>query len=168
MTMRNRVQQTTDCLYAAWNAHDPSAIAALVTDDILYEDPGATEPQMRGRAATEAWARTALRGVPDMHLEKLEEWVSPGGSVISSYFRFTATLTGPIDPPGIAPTGQALHSMGMDRSELRNGLVSRHQIFWDIQDRARQVGLAPARGSLLERAGFKLQHLTARRMRSTR
>ena len=64
--------------YDAWNAHDVGAISALMTDDVAYEDPGATEPVTRGRAPVEAWARTAFRAVPDMHLELLEEWVSPG------------------------------------------------------------------------------------------
>ena len=136
-----------------------------MTADVLYEDPGATEPSTRGRAPVEAWARTAFRAVPDMHLELLEEWVSPGGGVIASYFHFTATGTGPLDPPGLAPTNTRYDTYGMDRSEIRDGLVSRHQIFWDIAERSRAAGVLPGRGSLGERLAVRLQHVTAWRMR---
>jgi steroid delta-isomerase-like uncharacterized protein len=151
--------------YAAWNAHDVDAISALMTDDVLYEDPGATEPLTRGRARVEDWARTAFRAVPDMHLELLEEWVSPGGAVIASYFRFTATGTGPLEPPGLAPTNASFDTYGMDRSEIRDGLVARHQIFWDIAERSRAAGVLPSRGSRGERLAIRLQHLNAWRMR---
>lgn len=151
--------------YEAWNAHDVSAISALMTEDVQYEDPGATEPSMRGRSSVEAWARTAFRAVPDMHLELLEEWVSQGGRVIASYFRFTATSTGPLDPPGLAPTNARYETYGMDRSEVRDGLVARHQIFWDIAERGREMGVLPPRGSLAEGIAIRLQHLTAWRMR---
>lgn len=151
--------------YAAWNAHDVGAILALTTEDVLYEDPGANEPLTRGRAPIEAWARTAFRAVPDMHLELLEDWVSPGGEVIVSYFRFTATGTGPLDPPGLAPTNARYETYGMDRSEIRDGLVARHQIFWDIAERGRAAGVLPPRGSTAERVAVRLQHLTAWRMR---
>lgn len=123
---------------------------------------------LRGKGEVDAWVRTAFRAVPDMRIDMREAWVSPGGQVIATYFRFTATLTGPVVPPGIAPTGGPIDSDGMDRSELRDGLIARHQIFWDIQERARQVGLAPGRDTTMERLGVRLQHLAAWRMRRER
>jgi ketosteroid isomerase-like protein len=154
--------------YAAWNAHDPDAISALTTEDIVYEDPGATEPRTHGRGPLVAWARTAFRAVPDMHLELLEEWASPEGDVIATYFRFTATLTGPLVPPGIAPTNQPLDFYGMDRNEIRDDLIARHQIFWDIAERYRILGLLPQRGSRAERLALSVQRLIAWRTRRSR
>lgn len=151
--------------YAAWNAHDVAAIAPLLTEDVRYEDPGATEPVTHGKAQVEAWARTAFGAVPDMRLQLLEEWVSPGCAVIASHFRFTATLTGPLEPPGRAPTNGWYETLGMDRSEIRDGLIARHQIFWDISERMRFVGVLPARGSVAERLAFRAQHLAAWRLR---
>jgi hypothetical protein len=136
-----------------------------MTDDVLYEDPGATEPATRGKAPVEAWARTVFRAVPDMHLELLEEWVSPAGVVITSYFRFTATFTAPLEPPGLAPTNRPYQTYGMDRSEIRDARIARHQIFWDIADRMRTVGALPARDSLAERLAVRAQHLAAWRTR---
>ena len=151
--------------YAAWNAHDPAAIATLMTDDVVYEDPGATEPRTHGREPVVEWARTAFRAVPDMHLELLDEWASPDGTVIATRFRFTATFTGPLDPPGIAPTNRPLDFYGMDRNETRDGLIARHQIFWDIAERYRILGLLPAHGSFSERIAIRWQRTNARRLR---
>ena len=53
----------------------------------------------------------------------------------------------------------------MDRSEIRDGLIARHQIFWDIAERGRVVGVLPPRGSCAERLAVRMQHLTAWRMR---
>lgn len=154
--------------YAAWNAHDVKAIAPLMTADVRYEDPAAPELIMQGRATVETYLHSAFRGLPDLHLEKLEEWTTPGGGVIASYFRVTATLSGPLAYPGrptIAPTNGKIDALGMDRSEIQDGLIARHQIFWDMGEVGRQMGLSPPRGSLGEKIAFGLQNLTARRTR---
>lgn len=167
-----RASDVLDRWYAAWNAHDLAAISALMTEDVRYEDAGAPRAVVNGRGAVEDYVSALFRGVPDMHLEKLEEWVSLGGSVIASYFRLTATLTGAIDPPGapaIAPTNGAIEFLGMDRSELREGRLARHQIFYDTAENGRQVGLLPRRGTVTERLTFRLiQHSAAARMRRRR
>jgi hypothetical protein len=99
-----------------------------------------------------------------MHLELLEEWASPGAAVIATYFRFTATFTGPLDPPGLAPTNTRLEFYGMDRNEIRDGLIARHQIFWDIAERYRILGVLPPRNSRTERLALRLQRIRARRL----
>jgi steroid delta-isomerase-like uncharacterized protein len=157
--------------YEAWNAHEVKAVSALMTEDVIYEDPAAALPLMHGRAAVEQHVHRAFAGIPDLHLEKLEEWVTAGGDVIASYFRFSGTfaveLTAP-DLPPLAPTGGPLEMLGMDRSQIREGRLARHQIFWDIADLSRQLGALPPRGSRAERVARRLQPLSARRMRRTR
>ena len=155
--------------YEAWNAHDVDAVSALLTDDVRYEDPAAPADVLQGRGPVEAYVRSAFNGVPDLHLEKLEEWTSESGQVIASYFRLTGTFTGELDAPGLpplAPTNGRLDLSGMDRSEIRDGThLARHQIFWDTTELGRQIGLVPPRDSGMERLSRRLQHLTARRMR---
>jgi hypothetical protein len=53
----------------------------------------------------------------------------------------------------------------MDRSEIRDGKLARHQIFWDMVELGRQIGAFPTRGSRAEKLSRRLQHLAARRMR---
>jgi len=91
--------------YDAWNAHDVEAISALMTDDVSYEDPSAPADVLHGRSAVEEYVRAAFACIPDLRLEKLEEWVTPGGSVISSYFRFSGTFRGPLAGARVAAPG---------------------------------------------------------------
>ena len=154
--------------YAAWNAHDVDAVSALVTEDVRYEDPAAHADVLEGRQALVEYVSAAFRGLPDLHLEKLEEWVSPGGEVIASYFRITATFSGALEAPGLpplAPTNGRIELLGMDRSEIRGDRLARHQIFWDTGELGRQIGALPPRGSAMERLSRRLQPLTARRTR---
>jgi hypothetical protein len=55
--------------------------------------------------------------------------------------------------------------LGMDRSEIRDGLLARHQIFWDIAELSRRLGALPERGSGGDRIARHLQRLTAQRLR---
>jgi steroid delta-isomerase-like uncharacterized protein len=154
--------------YEAWNRHDVAGISALMTDDVCYEDPGAPAAVMRGRAPVEQYVRAAFVAIPDLHLDKLEEWVTPGGAVIASWFRFSGTFRMPLTAPGLpslAPTGGLIELFGMDRSEIRDGRLARHQIFWDILELGRQIGAFPQRGTRAERFSRRLQPLAARRMR---
>jgi steroid delta-isomerase-like uncharacterized protein len=154
--------------YEAWNAHDVAAISALMTDDVRYEDPSAPAAVMQGRAQVEEYVRAGFAGIPDLHLEKLEEWVTPGGGAIASWFRFSGTFRAPLTAPGLAPlapTGLPIELCGMDRSEIRDGKLARHQIFWDMVELGRQIGAFPKRGSRGEKLSRQLQRLTARRMR---
>jgi hypothetical protein len=154
--------------YEAWNAHDVAAISALMTDDIRYEDPAAHANVLHGRQAVEDYVRSAFKSLPDLHLEKLEEWVTPGGEVIASYFRVTATFSGVGEAPGLpplAPTNARIELLGMDRSEIRDDRLARHQIFWDVVELGRQTGLVPPRNSAMDKLSRRLQPLTARRMR---
>jgi hypothetical protein len=88
--------------------------------------------------------------------------------VIASYFRIKATFSGVAEAPGLpplAPTNGRIDMLGMDRSEVRDGRLARHQIFWDTGELGRQIGVLPPRGSAMERLSRRLQHLAARRMR---
>jgi hypothetical protein len=139
-----------------------------MTDDVRYEDPSAQSAVMRGRADVEQYVRAGFAAIPDLRLEKLEEWVTPGGEVIASWFRFSGTFRAPLTVPGLpalAPTGLPSELFGMDRSELRDGKLARHQIFWDMVEMGRQMGAFPKRGTRAERLSRRLQQLTARRMR---
>jgi ketosteroid isomerase-like protein len=153
--------------YAAWNAHDVQGIVSILTEDCRYEDPSTWKPVLEGRTEVEAYAAAAFEGIHDFHLEMLEEWVGPSGAVSTTYFRMTGTFAGELRAPGLpplAPTGAALSLFGMDRNEIEpDGMMRRHQIFWDMAELGRQIGVFPPRGGAGEKLARRLQHLTALR-----
>lgn len=151
--------------YRAWNAHDPDAIIACLTENAVLEDPTAPDGAYRGHEAIADWARSVFRASPDFHLELLEEWVAPGGETMTTYYKATATFTGPFEPLGLAPTNGWIEWLGMDRNEIREGKLARHQIFYDLSGLSREMGALPRRGGFGERVGIRLQHVTARKLR---
>src|SRR5450755_2645373 len=65
---------------------------------------------MRGRADVEQYVRAGFAAIPDLRLEKREEWVTPGGAVIASWVRFSGTFRAPLTAPGLpalAPSAAA-------------------------------------------------------------
>jgi steroid delta-isomerase-like uncharacterized protein len=151
--------------YAAWNAHDIAAVKQLVTGDAVLEEPDAPPGGHRGPEAIGAWMASWLRACPDLRLDEHERWVSADGATVATWFTARAHFSGPLDPPGFAPTGTAIEIVGMDRTEIRDGLVARHQIFYDTATIARQIGAAPLPGSLGERIAVRLQRGMARKLR---
>src|SRR6185436_19203103 len=59
-----------DATYAAWNAHDPDAVARVFADDAVTRESGRPE-ELRGRAAIRARAAAMLAAFPDFRLERL-------------------------------------------------------------------------------------------------
>jgi hypothetical protein len=78
----------------------------------------------------------------------------------------TATMTGPLVPPGFAPTGQRLTLEGDDHWEFQDGLTSRCRTLFDANELTVQLGGTPPPGSTGEKAGVLLQRLAARRLRA--
>ena len=65
----------------------------------------------------------------------------------------------------LAPTNTRIELLGMDRSEIQGDRLARHQIYWDVVELGRRIGLVPPRNSAMDKLSRRLQHLTARRMR---
>jgi steroid delta-isomerase-like uncharacterized protein len=151
--------------YAAWNSHDVAAAKQLVAGDAVLEEPDAPQGGHRGPEAIGAWMASWLRACPDLRLDEHERWVSADAATVATRFTARGTFSGPLDPPGFAPTDTAIEIVGMDRTEIREGLVARHQIFYDTGTIARQIGAAPLPGSLSERIVVRLQQGAARKLR---
>ena len=147
---------------AAWNNHDPQAVASLVAEDVVWEDPSLAEPARGRREVADFVAATAV-SFPDYRFSE------PGAAALSENrmvvylpWRMTGTNTGPIDPPGFAPTGRTFSIEGVDICQFRGGLIWRYRASYDFADLGRQLGLAPTRGGLAERAMVRLQRLAAK------
>jgi steroid delta-isomerase-like uncharacterized protein len=150
---------------AAWNRQDTAAMGDLVTDDVVWEDPALPGP-VSGIAGVAAFMRAAWVGFPDLRFDETDTpHRTAGGDQVAWRWRMRGTMTGPLDPPGFAPTGHAMEVEGVDLWTFRDGRIARYRAFYDMNDVARQLGIAPAPGSGGEKAVVALQHLQARAMR---
>jgi steroid delta-isomerase-like uncharacterized protein len=146
----------------AWNSHDPQAVAACAHGDVNWIDPALEEPAA-GPAQVADFARSSFEAFPDLVFSE------PGPPALTEDSRaayapwlMTATNTGPIEPPGFAPTGKSIAVKGFDIWQFRDGLIWRYEAIYDFNDLATQLGLAPPRGGVAERALVRMQRLRAR------
>lgn len=151
---------------AAWNGRDASAMDALVTDDIVWDDPAMPEPA-RGPAAVRAFMKQSWAAFPDLVFDEPDErFLLVDGDRVAWRWRMQGTFSGaPLDPPGFAPTNKRMAVTGVDLWEMAGGRIRRYRAFYDVNDLARQLGIAPPQGSGAEKLVVRLQRLQARGLR---
>jgi steroid delta-isomerase-like uncharacterized protein len=143
----------------AWNSHEPQRVLDLMAEDIVYDD-SASPKTMRGHGDVRAFLDMTWRAFPDLHFDLVgEPLVAAGEPRAAMWWRGTATHSGPIDPPGLAPTGKRLEFEGADFHTYRDGKLVRLQIVFDMADFMRQLGLLPPPGSIGEKAVTALGNL---------
>ena len=151
-----------DRYLAAWNARDPDALSQLITDDVVWADPALAEPA-RGIPAVQEFMRASTRAFPDLRFGEPDPPVLAGtGDAVLWAWHMEGTHRGAIDPPGFAPTGRTMRIEGIDQWTMRDGQIARYRAFYDMNDLARQLGIAPPAGSRAEQAMVALQRLRAR------
>lgn len=149
----------------AWNDRDGEALAALCTDDVEFFDPAIQT--VHGRAAVADWLRQCERAFPDYRFEEPEPpYLASDRPKAIVPWRMLGTNTGPLDPPGFAPTGKSVVIEGVDHWWFRDGLIARYRADYDMAGVMRQLGLMPQPGSKAEQAMVRLQRLGARVRRS--
>jgi steroid delta-isomerase-like uncharacterized protein len=146
---------------AAWNSHDAEQIDPLVTPDVVWLDPGLTEPA-RGVHEVKDFMRRAWVAFPDLRLSSGPLWVEPHGDSITWAWRMEGTHRGTIDPPGFAATGKRIDLDGIDVWDFAGGRLERYRAYYDMATLARQIGAMPTPGSAGERVGVVLQRAQAR------
>src|SRR4051794_2716704 len=157
------IRHVTDAWMDGWNKQDADALVALIADDLIYEDPAWPEV-MRTPEDVRAFTSACWRAMPDMSFPEPQGiFPAADGSGAAVPWHMTATITGPLDPPGFAPTGDAIELDGVDVFELRGGRIARLITHYDMMAVAREIGVVPRRGSRAERAGVRLQRLMAKR-----
>jgi steroid delta-isomerase-like uncharacterized protein len=116
-----------DRTYAAWNAHDADAVAAVFAESAVVREVGGVE--IHGRAGVRARAETLLSAFPDLRLERLELVVD--GDHHADRWRLSGTHRGSF--LGIAPTGRAVSIEGATFTQLGpDGLVVEDIHFADL------------------------------------
>ena len=143
----------------AWNSHEPDQLLELMTDDIVYDD-SASPTTMRGHDAVREFLEFVWRGLPDLRFAMTDgPYIVSGQPKAAFYWSGSGTHSGPIDPPGFAPTGKHIQFEGADFHEYRDGRVCRLRIVFDMMDIGRQIGTLPPAGSAVERAGAATQRI---------
>jgi predicted ester cyclase len=149
-------------LHGAVNAHDADAVAALCAEGVLWDDPAAPHP-LHGRAEVLAFHRDVMfPALPDTHIELIDgPYLALDGTGVAARLRISGTMTGPLTPPGFAPTGGRLSFETAEFSQFEGGLLARHTVVLNMLDLARQIGAVPRVGSVADRLGVWLQHVSA-------
>jgi steroid delta-isomerase-like uncharacterized protein len=156
------VEEFAERWEAAWNSHDPERLLELMTDDIVYDD-SAWPRTMRGHDAVREFLESAWRAFPDLRFEITDRpYLVSQEPKAAFQWKGSATHTGPIDPPGFAPTGKRIEFEGADFHEYRDGRVCRLRIVFDMMEVGRQIDIAPKPGSPIEKAGAAAQRLGIR------
>jgi steroid delta-isomerase-like uncharacterized protein len=146
---------------AAWNDRDADAMADLLTDDVVWEDPALPAPA-HGVAAVQAFMREAWVAFPDLRFDESDApHRTAAGDQVAWRWRMRGTNTGPLDPPGFAPTGREIEIDGVDLWTMRGGRIAVCRAFYDFNALAVQLGLAPAPGSAAQKGAVVLQRVAA-------
>jgi ketosteroid isomerase-like protein len=104
---------TIESFNATFNRHDGDGLAALLTDDTVFEDtsPAPDGKQIVGKAAVVEFWREWFARNPDAQFETEEVIVSGNRAVVRWVYRKTRN-------------GQSWHLRGVDIFTVRNGRVA--------------------------------------------
>ena len=112
-----------------------------MTDDIVYDD-SAWPRTMRKHSQVREFLNFLWLALPDLEFEDLEGPFQPGDAPTAVYYwRGTGAFTGPLEPPGVAPTGARVAFEGFELLEFRDDRLCRLRIVYDIMDLYRQMGV---------------------------
>jgi steroid delta-isomerase-like uncharacterized protein len=137
MDMRARTIEVNDQTYAAWNAHDPDAVAAVFAEDAVTRDAGSADASV-GRDAVRERAAHLLAAFPDLRLERLDLLID--GDRHADRWVLTGTHEG--DLLGMPPTGRPVRVEGATFTRMNDaGLVAEDHHFMDIAGLLAQLGV---------------------------
>jgi steroid delta-isomerase-like uncharacterized protein len=136
--VQQRTHAVNDATYAAWNAHDADAVAAVFADDAVLIEAGSPNV-LRGRTAIRERAAALLTAFPDLHLERIDLLVD--GMRHADRWVMTGTHRGTLF--GIPPTGRSVRIAGATFTRLgEHGLVVEDVHFADMAGLLTQLGVS--------------------------
>lgn len=109
----------------AFNRHDLDAIMQYFSDDCTFDFPRGAEPfgqRFIGKAQVREGLAGRFKGIPDVHYDDDEHWISADGMKGTSEWTLTGTTT----------SGVKLNVRGCDLWEFSDGKISRKNSYWKI------------------------------------
>jgi ketosteroid isomerase-like protein len=149
----------------AWNARDFDGLVGLLAPDVEWYDLGMAHPPARGREAVRAFSASVIAAFPDFRFEVIPPLCfAPDGTRCAVHWSITATHTGVLSPPGLAPTNRRAQFTGVDLVDIKDGQVARILSLFDPLAAGEQllgIPLRPPSGSIRERLSVRAQRLMA-------
>jgi steroid delta-isomerase-like uncharacterized protein len=134
--LRARTLEVNDATYAAWNAHDSDAVAAVFAENAVLSEVG-RPGDVRGRAAIRERAAMLLGAFPDFRLERIALVID--GDRHADRWVMTGTHRGPLF--GLPATGRAVRVEGATFTRLGpDGLVAEDVHLTDFAGLMAQLG----------------------------
>lgn len=157
-------ERIAEDLAQAWNRRELDAFLALLTDDVVWDDPAMPEPAT-GKEAVRQFSHAVLRAFPDFRYEiRHPICTAADGTRCAVPWRITGTHSAALTPPGYAPTGRRADFEGVDLIDVRDGRVCRIVTLFNVLVPAEQllaVQLRPRPGSWTERVAVWAQRVRA-------
>jgi steroid delta-isomerase-like uncharacterized protein len=121
--------------FAAENTHDVSGTLATYTDDVVWDDVGNPACPVRGKSAAAEMYEGIMGAIPDIYLE------SGGRFACGEHVVDESIVTGHIRGSflGIEGGGAPVRFRMLHVFDLRDGLISREQAWFDTAEVIRQV-----------------------------
>jgi len=125
---------------AAWSSGDPDRVAALFTDDAIFEEAIEGGMVTHGTEDLRAYlADFVFAAFPDLRVELTSGFVSDGWA--AAEWRQTATHTG--DLPDVPATGRSVSWRAASILELEGDKIRRESEYFDLYSILLQLGLIP-------------------------
>lgn len=134
---RQTIDRMTECMMTK----DLEGLSRVYADDAVITTPD--EGEIKGREAIVDYLRRFLVAVPDFAWEALAEYESGDTGIDEGYV--VGTNTGDLPGPGgatIPATGRPVRIRSVDIATVRDGMIVRHNFYFDQMELLGQLGLA--------------------------
>lgn len=134
---RQTIDRMTECMVTK----DLDGLGSTYAADAVITTPD--EGDIKGREAIVDYFRRFLTAVPDFAWEALAEYESGDTGIDEGWV--VGTNTGPLTVPGggtIPATGKPVRVRGVDIATVRDGMIVRHNFYFDQMELLGQLGLA--------------------------
>lgn len=132
------INDTFHNLICAWNEHDLDRLEMLYATNYEGKDVGFAQTYY-GLAGIRQMAQHYYSAFPDLSFTSTETIVDGNRAALS--WISCGTHRGKI--MNIPPTGHAIKVSGITTVSLKNGLVIRSSVLWDVAGLLRDIGLLP-------------------------
>jgi steroid delta-isomerase-like uncharacterized protein len=129
-----------DAYLAAWNAHDPEAVARHMADDAVYEDV-ALGRVLHGPSEIAKFVEEATRASSDFRFEEVS--LFSAGSDYANEWIMTGTNDREVQ--GVPATGRSFRVRGASVGKLdASGRIVENRDYYNLAEMLAQLGIQPA------------------------